>query len=412
MIIAVKKLRIGILFGGRSKEKEVSFAGGRTIYDNLDRSLYIPIPIFITDKNEFIKLKWEYIYKGSIKDFYPCEEENIGEKIAVENLKDIIDVAFLALHGTDGEDGHIQGVLEWFDVPYTGSKILGSALGISKFVQKEMMKNYGYNVNDYKFLYSYQWLNDKNIYLEEIKKKFSFPFIVKSANQGSSIGVHIVYKEEELEDAIDASFGLLKIKKKFWSTFDTEQKYDFLNKNLNERHEYGFPVTVDGQKFYDVKNLFNYLETNLNEELIIFSVVHDCEVLVEEFIRGREFSCIVLKEQEHEPQALFPTEIVKQHDIFDYRSKYMPGLTKKITPIAVEDEVMNKIRTLSVRLFKDLHFEVFGRMEGFVTEDNEVFLNDANTITGMEQISILFQQAAYTNISPKQLLTFIIKNSL
>ncbi|MDR2402389.1 MAG: hypothetical protein LBD32_02935 [Cytophagales bacterium] len=408
----MKKLRIGILFGGRSKEKEVSFASGRTVYDNLDRNLYIPVPIFITEKNEFIRLKWEYLYKGSIKDFYPCEEENIGEKISIEDLKNIIDIAFLALHGKDGEDGHIQGVLEWLDVPYTGSKILGSTLGISKFVQKEIMKNYGYKLNKYRFLYRYQWLQEKEKNITDIKNEFSFPFIVKSANQGSSIGVNIVYKEEKLEDVIDASFGILRIKKIFGDTFNEEQKYNFLTQNLNGRHEYGFPVVIENQKFYEVKNLLSYVESNLDEELLIHSLVHDEEVLIEEFIRGREFSCIVLQEKERNPQALFPTEIIKKIDIFDYQGKYLPGGVKKITPMPICDEVMEKIRTLSVRLFKDLHFGVFGRMEGFVTEDNEIILNDANTITGMEQISILFQQAAYANLSPKQLLNFIIQNSL
>lgn len=408
----MKKLRIGILFGGRSKEKEVSFAGGRTVYDNLDRNLYIPVPIFITEKNELVKLKWEYIYKGSIKDFYPCEEEEMGEKIHLEELKNIIDIAFLALHGTDGEDGHIQGILEWFDIPYTGSKILGSALGISKFVQKEIMKNYGYAINNYKFLYSCQWINEKNRFFAEIKKEFEFPFVVKSANQGSSIGVNIVHKEDELEQCIDAGFGILRIKKELWEKLDDEKKYIFLAKNIKERHEYGFPVIVDSQKFSDIRNLMIYIESNLKDELLIRSCVHDDEVIVEEFIKGREFSCIVLQEKNQEPQALFPTEIITQHDIFDYKSKYLLGLTKKVTPIQADDALMTRIRSLCVKLFKDLHFNVFARIEGFVKENGEVILNDANTISGMEQISILFQQAAYVNVSPKQLLTFIIENSL
>lgn len=407
------KLKVGVLFGGRSKEREVSFAGGRTVYDNLDRNLYIPIPIFITDKNEFFKLKWEFIYKGSIKDFYPSQAEEMGERIAMEDLKNVIDIAFLVLHGLDGEDGHIQGVLEWLDIPYTGSKVLGSALGISKFLQKEMMKNYGYKTNQYKFLFRDKWLQDKNKYLNEIVNEFSFPFVVKSANQGSSIGVNIAHDEKDLEKAIDIGFGILKIEKKFWDTLNQKDKYEFLKKNITEKIEFEFPVNIDGNNFCDIYSLMHYLDNNTDEEFLIHASIHDQEVLIEEFIEGREFSCIVLQKKNEEPQALFPTEILlKDSEFFDYRSKYMLGASMKVTPMNIEENIMTDIRNTSVKLFKDLHFKVFARMDGFITNDNGVILNDANTISGMEPISLLFQQAVYSNLSPKQLLTFIITNSL
>ena len=84
----------------------------------------------------------------------------------------------------------------------------------------------------------------------------------------------------------------------------------------------------------------------------------------------------------------------------------------KVTPMQIEENEMKNIRDTSVKLFKDLHFKVFARMDGFISEDNEVIINDANSISGMEPISLLFQQAVYSNLSPKQLLTFIITNSL
>lgn len=407
------KLRIGVLFGGRSKEREVSFAGGRTVYDNLDRNLYIPVPIFITDKNEFFKLKWEFIYKGSIKDFYPSQVEEMGEKIPMESLKDIIDVAFLVLHGLDGEDGHVQGLLEWLNIPYTGSKVLGSALGISKFIQKELMKNYGYKTNKFKFLFRDKWLKNRCTYLDEINNEFNFPFVVKSANQGSSIGVSIAHNAEDLEKAIDTGFGILKIKKNFWDTLVPKDKYEFLKKNITEKIEFEFPVTVDGNNFGDAYSLMHYLDGNTDEEFFIHANIHDDEVLIEDFIRGREFSCIVLQKKNEEPQALFPTEILlKDSEFFDYRSKYMLGASMKVTPMQIEENEMKNIRDTSVKLFKDLHFKVFARMDGFISEDNEVIINDANSISGMEPISLLFQQAVYSNLSPKQLLTFIITNSL
>lgn len=146
------KIKIGILFGGRSKEREISFAGGRTVYDNLSKSLFEAIPIFVDSFNNLILLDWEYIYKGSIRDFYPYPDtvtdkngvfqvyaeslaeddtslqeqliNRIGKKILAEELKSKIDFAFLCLHSAYGEDGRIQGLLEHFQIPYSGSGIL------------------------------------------------------------------------------------------------------------------------------------------------------------------------------------------------------------------------------------------------------------------------------------------------
>ncbi len=166
------KIKIGIIFGGPSKEREISFAGGRTVYDNLNKSLFEAVPVFVDSFGNFIELHWEYIYKGSIRDFYPpveflpqdspfqlyaenlgaldeAAQENLlkglGRKISVEELKQSIDFAFLCLHGPYGEDGRIQGLFEFYGIPYSGSGILPSSIGIDKSVQKELMVNKGFN---------------------------------------------------------------------------------------------------------------------------------------------------------------------------------------------------------------------------------------------------------------------------
>ena len=155
------KIKVGIIFGGRSKEREISFAGGRTVYDNLNKSLFEPVPIFVDSFNNFVLLNWEYIYKGSIRDFYPQPQsvptsegdfqiyaeslnsintkglvDGIGKVIPADELKEIVDIAFLCLHGPFGEDGRLQGLLEFYDIPYTGSGIMASAIGIDKVIQK------------------------------------------------------------------------------------------------------------------------------------------------------------------------------------------------------------------------------------------------------------------------------------
>src|SRR5215218_760292 len=134
-------MKIGIFFGGSSREREVSFAGGRTVYDNLDKSLFEPVPVFVDSFGNFVLLDWKFIYKGSIRDFYPpasslpdalrsfqlyaesiagesgeMQDElinGLGSRILPQDLKKHMDFAFLALHGSRGEDGTIQGMLDW-----------------------------------------------------------------------------------------------------------------------------------------------------------------------------------------------------------------------------------------------------------------------------------------------------------
>src|SRR5580765_888409 len=161
------KIRIGILFGGSSREREISFAGGRTVYDNLNKSLFEPVPLFIDSFGNIILLDWKYIYKGSIRDFYPPVEfipesknefqvyaESVTEKnsalslemlrglgkiISPQQISSYIDFAFLCLHGSNGEDGRIQGLLEYYGIPYSGSGIFSSAFGMNKALQKKLM---------------------------------------------------------------------------------------------------------------------------------------------------------------------------------------------------------------------------------------------------------------------------------
>ena len=181
------KTRIGIIFGGSSREREVSFAGGRTVYDNLNKSLFEAVPIFVDSFGNFVLLDWKYIYKGSIRDFYPPVEhlpqtENefqiyaeslgdltkaeqlallkpIGKHLPADELFQHIDFAFLCLHGVNGEDGRIQGLLEYYGIPYSGSGILSSAIGINKATQKKLMTVAGFPAPAYFTVSRSEWNN-------------------------------------------------------------------------------------------------------------------------------------------------------------------------------------------------------------------------------------------------------------
>src|ERR1019366_3561389 len=137
----------------------------------------------------------------------------------------------------------------------------------------------------------------------------------------------------------------------------------------------------------------------------------ESKVLIEGFIAGKEFSCIVLQNNS-EAIALPPTEIRKGKELFDYRSKYLPGLSRKITPIDLPNEQIQLIRKECERLFYALNFDVYARIDGFISLDGQVFLNDPNTTSGMLPSSFFFHQAAEIGLNPSQFLTYIIFTSI
>ncbi len=435
------KLRVGIFFGGSSREREISFAGGRTVYDNLDKSLFEAIPIFIDSDNELIELDWKYIYKGTIRDFYPPVSahpaseypfqiyleslgkisrsekdqiiQSVGKRLLHEELKVKIDVAFLALHGSSGEDGSIQGLLDYLNIPYTGSGILPSAIGMNKAVQKKWMNLAGFSATAYFTTSRSDWESGTSVY-ERIKNEIGFPCVIRPANQGSSIGVSILLQDDEKEvnDAVQKAFFCKPLRMNEWRQWNAEEKNQYIQRLTDIRDQLGLPVVIRNIIFHHPNDLIAFLNASKEEELLLKAYDAECEILVEEFIEGKEFSCIVIQNEHGEAVALPPTEIVKGKELFDYRSKYLAGLSRKITPIRLPDEDIHRIRTECERLFRLFDFNVYARIDGFYKQDGSIILNDPNTTSGMLPSSFFFHQAAEIGLNPSQFLTYIIHTSL
>ncbi len=437
------KIKIGILFGGASREREISFAGGRTVYDNLDKSIFEPIPLFIDSLNNIIQLDWKYIYKGSIRDFYPPVDQiphsangfqiyvesieqldskkineiitSVGTKVSLDQLGEVIDFAFLALHGVTGEDGMIQGMLEFLKIPYSGSGILPCAIGISKTVQKEWMPTVNFSSKPYLLISKDQWANQENHSKFHTKtlSTLGFPCVVRAAHQGSSIGISILDKN-------DLDSFILQVNKSFfeeiisianWKSLDDIAKVQRIRQITDLRESVGLPLLANGQKIYHPEALLHYLN-GATSDVILQGLDAETQVLIEQYIHGKEFSCIVLRDEQGKIVALPPTEIVKGTDLYDYRSKYMPGLSRKKTPIDLPITEIKNIQDESIRLFEFLKFDTYARIDGFYTKDKEIFLNDPNTTSGMLPSSFFFHQAAEVGWNPSQFLTFIIRSSL
>lgn len=459
-------MRIGIFFGGPSREREISFAGGRTVYDNLDKSLFKAIPVFVDSLGNFILLDWQFLYKGTIRDFYPpvsalpaselklqvyleslgelSQEEQdriiaqVGRRVRPEELPLLMDFAFLALHGPAGEDGAIQGLLEWYGIPYSGSGILPSAFGIDKIAQKTLLHALNLPSPAFRVLTADEFdAADPAALLAYVEQELGLPVVVKAPRQGSSIGVSIVRDADPAQfvTAVERSLFRRTVTREEWQRLGPQDRLAWAQHLTDIREGIGLPVVLDNDEggmtkeestsnssslthpssfIYHPDELLRALDERLTlqDSVRLTNVNGEEQVLLEAFVRGREFSCIVVEDVDGTPLALPPTEIVKGTEVFDYRSKYLPGMARKVTPIELPEADIQRIREQCEQLFRTFGFQVYARLDGFITDSGEIFLNDPNTTSGMLPASFFFHQAAEIGLNPSQFLTYLIRTSL
>jgi UDP-N-acetylmuramate--alanine ligase len=449
-------MKIGIFFGGTSREREISFAGGRTVFDNLDKGLFQPVPIFVDSQGHFILLDWQYLYKGTIRDFYPpvaavpatrhpwqvyieslgeLSHEtlaeligHVGRQVEASELPKLIDFAFLALHGPGGEDGAIQGVLEWLGIPYSGSGILPSAFGIDKIAQKKLLKATGLATPDFYVLTAADWATaDPDALLSMLGRELGLPLVLKAPRQGSSIGISIVREEDPalFSAAVDRALFRRTLTAAEWEALDENGRLAWVRQLADIREGIGLPVAATVRQTTEASpqsaTIFEHPEALLDFLMTAFpsaaavtltSTTGETQVLIESFVAGREFSCIVVEDEHGAPLALPPTEIVKGTEVFDYRAKYLPGLARKVTPIDLPEADIERIRQQCQAMFSTFGFEVYARLDGFIQQDGTIFLNDPNTTSGMLPASFFFHQAAEIGLNPSQFLTYLIRTSL
>ncbi len=337
------KLKIGILFGGKSVEHEVAIHSAKNIFEALNKKRYQPVLIYIDKDN-----RWFLANKKFLINFtYHSKFKNIGAEIVlipggngkIINLsrpkqKIKVDVIFPVLHGTFGEDGTIQGLFKLANVPFIGASVLGSAVGMDKEITKNLLKNAGLPIG--KFL---TFKNNEKINCQEIIKKLGRPLFVKPAALGSSVGISKAKNEKELVVAI--------------------------------------------------KNAFKY----------------DRKILVEEFAAGREIECAVLGNEN--PRASAPGEIIPTHEFYSYEAKYLDeNGARLVIPAKLPKNVVVKIKKLAVAAFKILSCEGMARVDFFLKKNGKVVVSEINTIPGFTQISMypkLWQLGglAYSNLIDK-----------
>jgi D-alanine--D-alanine ligase len=351
--VFLNTLRVGVLMGGRGSEREVSFNSGRTICDHLDTFRYTIIPLFQRHDGTLYLLPWKFLHRGKTTDFeHRLDAE--AEKIFWDSLKERIDFMYTSAHGRYAEDGSLQGFLEVLGIPYLGSKVFASALGMDKIMQKKFLRASQIEVPRDVTVWPYELkaYTDTPETLYRLVSTIGYPCVVKPQKEGSSIGIRVVQSQKDLLEAV-----------------------------IHAAH-------VDGHK--------------------------DQGVLIEEFIEGMEFSCITIRTDKGTIQPLTPTEIVcdSSTKFFDYEQKYMPGKSTKFTPARCTPECIKKIQDTAIAVTKALHFRTISRIDGFVTKDGRIIITDPNSLAGMAPSSFVFRQAAEHNLSHTDFINHLIETEL
>jgi D-alanine-D-alanine ligase len=259
---------------------------------------------------------------------------------------------------------------------------------------------------------------EQKAYFAFLQQQIGLPFVVKAANQGSSIGISIISQDnfEDFQQAVDKSLFRSVIKADFWLPLTEEERIRFVREFSDIRSNIGLPARLPaGEVIYHPETLLLVLNQQLTEKhqsVTLEALDAEHTLLFEAFIEGDEFSCIVIQQEDGSAVALPPTGIVKGKELFDYRSKYLPGLSRKVTPIDLPEPDIQRIRTATEKLFHSFGFDVYARIDGFFTKNGQVLLNDPNTTSGMMPSSFFFHQAAEIGLNPSQFLTYIIRTSL
>lgn len=438
-------MRIGIFFGGPAREREISYAGGKTAYENMDKALFTPVLVFVDSLGNFILTDESTLYHSGIRAFYPgpsfreggfevyieslqqqlspAELEalmhGIGTPIQPQDFKKYFDFAFIILHGPDCEDGAIQGLMEWHKMPYMGPGLLGSAVSIDKILQNEQIARANGQQKKMAVVRWEEWSGaDIQQKFEEAKAAVGLPIVVKAPHQGSSIGVAIVKEDsaDAFAKAVNQCFFSLEVRADDWKSWSATDKHAFAQRIGNLDESIGYPVVIQetGETIYHPLDLLDKLDSSLDSSFTLLSINAEDQVLLEEFMTGQEFSCGVIQDNDGTVIALPPTEIatMNENQTFDFKTKYKLNVTRKFIPVRTALENNQKIQYNIALVFEKLGMNAVARIDGFLTPDGRVLLHDPNTLPGMSPTSLIFKQMAEIGLDVTHAITYLIRQSL
>lgn len=375
----MKKLRIGIIYGGRSGEHEVSVASAAAVMKNLDKDRYEAVPIridkdgrwTIQDRPPTSISAAEVIEQGRLqaaRSIRPVREAFLVTRPGEEQLLTIerggstdavgqegqnayvtalgLDVIFPVLHGPYGEDGTVQGLLELANVPYVGAGVLASAAGMDKAIMKVLFVARGLPIVDHVVVMRRQWQADQRSTTDQVASRLGFPVFVKPANLGSSVGISKAKTPSELRTAID-------------------------------------------------------LAAEFDRKIVVESAVPN----------AREIECAVLGNDE--PDVSVPGEIITSREFYDYEAKYLDEGSKPLIPAPLTDALSAEVRRVAVEAFRAIDGSGMARVDFLLARDtNALYLNEINTIPGFTTISMYAKLWAASGVDYPTLLDRLVQLAL
>ena len=349
----MKRLRVGVLFGGRSTEHEVSILSARAVIRELDPQRFEVVPLYIDKQGRWLvgdSLRRVLGQADGRTYVYLPPDPTAHALVPVEAvdrpgpLPDL-DVVFPIFHGLNGEDGTIQGVLELANVPYVGAGVLGSALGLDKIYMKRAFQAVGLPVVDYLPLTRKELEADPRGIVQRIEEQLGYPCFTKFANSGSSVGTSKAHDRKELEEG-------LRLAARF-----------------------------------------------------------DRKLIVERAVDARELEVSVLGNDE--PQASVVGEIVPAHEFYDYEAKYLDEGSRALIPAPITEQQSAEVRRLAVEAFKAVDAAGMARVDFFLERSSSrLFVNELNTLPGFTPISMYPKLWEASGLSFSKLVERLIELAL
>ncbi len=347
------RLRVGILFGGRSGEHEVSLASAASVIRALDPEKYEAVPIGIAKDGRWLVGTSAHnmlpeVLKSGDRVMLPPDPSAaslvpFGSSAGHPSVR--VDVVFPVLHGTFGEDGTVQGLLELAGLPYVGAGVLASAVGMDKDVQKRLFEHEKIPIVPFLAVQRSDWERNREGVLASVRKKFRFPLFVKPATLGSSVGMTRVATPKELPPALDlaAEFAL--------------------------------------------------------------------KIMVEKAVTAREIEVSVLGN--HDPRASVPGEIVSHREFYDYTAKYLEGGTRLEIPAKLKPAQIKVVQDYAIRAFRAIDGAGMARADFFLErKSGRIFINELNTIPGFTSISMYPKMWEASGVSYTELIDRLIQLAL
>ena len=355
-----KKLRVGVIFGGRSGEHEVSVRSARAIVEAIDRKRFDVVPIAITKEGKWLPPAHSaQLLPAAVHQLLPPETYDSTAEVALlgdpshkglvsleGNTQEKLDVVFPALHGPFGEDGTLQGLLEMADVAYVGCGVLASSCGMDKVTMKSLFVQAGLPICKHLWFLRSQWTNDPAKVIRKVMSDIGLPCFVKPANLGSSVGVSRATDKKSLTAAID------------------------------------------------------------------LAAEYDRKIIVEEELLAREIECAVLGNDE--PKASLPGEYVVYEEsarFLDYTEKYAnTGHVSFVVPAPLSKTMTTKIQRMAIQAFQSIDGAGLARVDFFLTRNGgNLVINELNTMPGLTEVSGYPKMWAASGLPFPKLLEVLIE---